>query len=58
MSKLNIWKCPKCKSFNEDYYDECDCGYSNRFEKKKIEGKKEEIENFYFSDQEQFDGFY
>lgn len=59
-SKLNVWKCPRCKTFNEDYYDECDCGFSNRFEKKKTENqkKRDEIDNYYFPDQEHFDGFY
>ena len=43
ISKLSIWKCPKCKTFNEDYMDECECGFVNKYDKKPI---KEEIEDF------------
>lgn len=46
ISKLPVWKCPKCKIFNEDFMDECECGYINRHLKKK--DKKEEIEDFKF----------
>lgn len=45
ISKLSIWKCPKCKTFNEDYMDECECGFINKYDKKPI---KEEIEDFKF----------
>ena len=60
ISKLSIWKCPKCKTFNEDYMDECECGFVNKYDKKKTENqkKRDEIDNYYFPDQEHFDGFY
>lgn len=48
ISKLPVWKCPKCKTFNEDYMDECECGFTTKPRKKKEE--EDRIEDFIFPD--------
>ena len=55
-SKLPVWKCPKCKTFNEDYMEECECGFT-MYHKKKDE-KEGRIEDFIFPDRGFSDGFY
>lgn len=45
ISKLTVWKCSRCKTFNEDFMDECECGFLNRAKKKKEEDR---IEDFKF----------
>ena len=54
--KIPVWKCPKCKSFNEDFMDECDCGYINKHQKKKVE--EEKIEDFKFPNERFSDEIY
>ena len=46
--KMPIWKCPKCKTFNEDYMDECECGFTMKPKKK--EKEEDRIEDFIFPD--------
>jgi len=56
MRKFDFWKCPKCKSINEDFYSVCDCGYEN-FHKKKKPAKDLLSTDEVFFLEEPFDGF-